>query len=116
MNNDCIFCKIVQRTIPAKWLYEDELIIAFPDINPQAPVHILVVPKVHIASLAQVRAEHEKALGRMLSVADRLAAENGSPEGCRVIINNRTIGHQEVFHLHMHIFGGEKPLGRMLSK
>lgn len=116
MQHDCIFCKIAHGVIPATLLYQDDWVAAFADINPIAPVHLLVVPKAHIASLAEVTAADEPALGRMLAVAHQLAAEHGSPEGCRVIINNGRIGQQEVPHLHMHVLGGSAPLGRMLAK
>lgn len=114
MDQNCIFCKIANGKVPATLLYEDDLIAAFPDINPVVATHILVVPKLHIATLAEVLPEHEAAMGRMVAVANRLAAENGSPEGCRVIINNRRIGRQEVLHVHMHVLGGSKPLGSIL--
>lgn len=112
--DNCIFCQIANGQIPAKLVYEDEWLAAFPDIKPQAAVHILVVPKKHVSSLADVNAEHEMMLGRLLCVANRIAIEQGSAEGCRVIINNGKIGQQEVPHLHMHVLGGNKPLGRML--
>lgn len=117
--NDCIFCKIAQKQIPAKILFEDEWVVAFPDINPQREVHILVIPKYHFSSLSDVvvdNREHQLIMGRMLQVADQLAVANGSTGGCRVVINNREIGHQEVKHLHMHILGGKTPVGAMLSK
>lgn len=112
----CIFCKIAQGDIPAKKVYEDEDIVAFPDIQPQRPVHILVVPKKHIESLAAVRPGDEVLLGRMLAVANRIATEQGSPDGFRVIINTGPIGGQEVMHLHMHVVGGQEPVGPMLKR
>jgi histidine triad (HIT) family protein len=113
---DCIFCKIVRGEIPAKRVYEDELILVFPDIQPQAPVHLLAIPKAHVATLYDASPEHEKAFGRLLAKAGSLARENGATEGFRTIVNTGKVGHQEVYHVHMHILGGPHPLGRMLSK
>ncbi|MDR3158574.1 MAG: histidine triad nucleotide-binding protein [Zoogloeaceae bacterium] len=113
---DCIFCKIAKGEIPSAKAYEDDLVYAFHDIHPLRPTHILVIPKEHIASLAETSAADEPVLGRLLSVAHRLAAENGSPEGFRAIINTGRIGGQEVPHLHLHIVGGETPVGPMLNK
>ena len=113
---DCIFCKIVRGEIPSRKVYEDEFVYAFHDIHPLRPVHLLVIPKRHIASLADVTADDEPALGRLLAVANHLARENGSPEGCRVIINSGMIGQQEVPHLHAHVVGGAVPVGPMLKR
>lgn len=114
--NDCLFCKIVRGEIPARKAFEDDLVIAFHDINPARPMHLLVVPKCHIESLQTVTAEDEPVLGRMLAVANRLATDNGSPGGFRVIINNGRIGGQEVPHLHAHLVGGPEPVGPMLKR
>ncbi len=113
---NCIFCKIVQGIIPSQKVYEDDLVFAFKDIHPQRPVHILVIPKRHITSLAHVSAEDEPVLGRILAVANQLAVEQGSPGGFRVIINTGTIGGQEVPHLHAHVVGGSEPVGPMLKR
>jgi histidine triad (HIT) family protein len=113
---DCIFCKIAAGEIPAKKCYEDELVVAFHDIHPLRPTHMLVIPRKHIASLAHVSAEDEPVLGRMLSVAQKLAAENGSSDGFRCIINTGRVGGQEVPHLHLHILGGSEPVGPMVTK
>lgn len=112
--DDCIFCKIVEGKIPSRKVYEDDDMLAFHDINPQAPVHFMIVPKKHLDSLAQASDEHALVLGRMLAVAGRLAREQGSPDGFRTIINTGRIGRQDVYHLHIHIIGGPNPLGRML--
>ena len=112
----CLFCRIVRGEIPAKKLYEDGEVVAFHDIRPQAPVHFLIIPKAHVASLYDAGPAHEPALGRMLAVAGRLAREAGAGEGFRSIINNGRIAHQEVYHLHMHVLGGPDPLGPMLSR
>lgn len=114
--DDCIFCKIVRGEIPSRKVYEDELVFAFHDIHPQRPTHILVVPRRHITSLAQVTPEDEPVLGRMLAVSQQLAAAHGSSDGFRNIINTGRVGMQEVPHLHMHIVGGSDPVGPMLKK
>jgi histidine triad (HIT) family protein len=113
---DCIFCKIVAGTIPSQKVYEDDEMLAFRDISPQAPVHFMIIPKTHVESLAQCGPEHAPVLGRMLAVAARLAREQGSPDGFRTIVNTGRIGRQDVYHLHIHILGGPDPLGRMLPK
>ncbi|MDR1648160.1 MAG: histidine triad nucleotide-binding protein [Zoogloeaceae bacterium] len=113
--SDCLFCKIVKGDIPSQKVYEDELVYAFHDIHPLCLTHVLVIPKKHIASLAAVTPEDEPVLGRLLSVAQKLAAENGSTDGFRAIINTGRIGGQEVPHLHMHILGGAEPVGRMVE-
>jgi len=113
---NCIFCKIVRGEILAKKIYEDAEVLAFPDIRPQAPVHLLVIPKVHIATLYDAGAAHHAALGKMLAVAGRLAREAGAADGFRTIINNGRVGHQEVYHVHMHVLGGPDPLGPMLAR
>jgi histidine triad (HIT) family protein len=111
--DNCIFCKIAAGLIPSRKVYEDEHIFAFHDINPWAPVHFLLIPKEHIASLAQVGPEHEAMLGRMLTLAPRLALEQGCnpyPEGgFRIVSNTGVEGGQEVQHLHLHVMGGARP-------
>ena len=111
---DCIFCKIVRGEIPSRKVYEDDDMLAFHDINPQAPVHFMIIPKDHVDSLAQVDGRHERVLGRMFAMAGRLAREQGSPEGFRTIVNTGRIGRQDVYHLHIHILGGTEPFGRMM--
>lgn len=108
--SDCIFCKIVGGEIPGKKLYEDDEMIAFHDIHPIAPVHFMLVPKAHIASLADCDSSHEGLLGRMLLLAPRLAREQGLDSGFRTMINTGKGGGQEVFHLHIHVFGGGSSL------
>lgn len=112
---DCLFCKIVRGEIPCSKVYEDEDILAFRDIHPQRPVHVLVVPKRHIASLATVVPEDAAVLGRILIKAGEIAKAEGSAGGFRVIINTGRIGGQEVDHLHAHIVGGPNPVGPMLQ-
>ncbi len=114
--DDCLFCRIARGEIPSRKAYEDEDVLAFHDINPARPVHLLVIPKRHITSLQTVTEADEPVLGRMLAVANKLANENGSPDGFRVIINNGWIGGQEVPHLHAHVVGGTVPVGPMLKR
>lgn len=114
--SDCIFCRIVRGEIPCRKVFEDDDVLVFHDIHPQAPVHLLVIPKQHIASLAEADIDDAPVLGKMLAVAGPLAREQGAADGFRTIINTGRVGGQEVYHLHMHIFGGPEPLGRMVSK
>ena len=102
---DCIFCKIVAGDIPAKKIYEDDDLIAFNDIKPHAKVHFLLVPKLHIATLADCDDMHQVLLGKLLLLAPKLAKEQGI-SGFKTLINNGREGGQEVFHLHAHVFGG----------
>jgi len=110
---NCLFCKIVEGTIPSRKVYEDDDILAFHDIHPWAPVHFLMVPKAHVASLAQVGPEHERLLGKMMTLAPKLALQEGCrayPEGGhRVVVNTGAEGGQEVHHLHIHVMGGPRP-------
>ena len=111
-----IFSKIIAREIPADIVYEDDLVLAFRDIAPQAPVHILIIPKKEIATVNDVSIGDEAALGRLLTVAAKIASDEGIAEsGYRLIVNCNEDGGQEVFHLHMHILGGRR-LGPMLAK
>jgi len=106
---NCLFCKIVAGQIPSRKVYEDDEILAFHDINPWAPVHILLIPKVHLPSLAQADMAHEAVLGRMTVLASRLMRELGVTNGFRTVINTGPDGGQEVYHLHMHVMGGPRP-------
>lgn len=110
-----IFKKIIDREIPADIVYEDDLCLAFRDINPQAPVHVLVIPKKEIVSLADLTEADEAAMGRCVVALSKIAAEEGLSGGYRMIVNCGDDGGQEVPHLHFHLVGGEK-MGRMLSK
>jgi histidine triad (HIT) family protein len=106
---DCIFCKIAQGTIPSKKIYEDDRVLAFHDIEPQAPVHMLVIPKKHIASMNEVEAADAELMGHMLLTAQRIAKEAGLEEsGYRIINNCGKNAGQLVFHIHFHVLGGEK--------
>ncbi len=115
MPHDTVFAKIVRRELPADIVYQDDLVTAFRDIHPQAPVHVLIVPNVVIPTAADVLPEHEPALGRMFTVARRIADELGLDQGYRLLVNCKDHGHQEVYHLHMHLLGG-RPLGPMLAR
>lgn len=110
---DCLFCKIIAGQIPSSKVYEDEDMLVFKDIHPAAPVHLLMVPKLHIASMAQVGAEQAPLLGRMLAKAPQLALDNGCnpyPQGgFRLMVNTGEEGGQEVHHLHIHLLGGPRP-------
>jgi len=103
---DCLFCKIAARTIPVTRLFEDEQMLAFPDINPQAPVHVLVIPKRHITSLAQTTADDAALLGHLLASATEIARHQGLANGYRLVINTGADGGQTVEHLHIHLLGG----------
>jgi len=109
---NCLFCKIVAGRIPARKVYEDDEIIAFHDINPWAPVHILLVPKAHIVSMAEVLPEHQAVLGKMMVLVAQLMRELGVTGGYRQVINTGRDGGQEVMHLHMHAMGGPRPWAR----
>lgn len=106
---NCLFCKIVAGQIPSRKAYEDDELLAFHDIHPSAPVHLLVIPKLHLASLADAGAEHQALLGRMLLLAPQLMAEAGVTGGFRTQINTGPDGGQEVMHLHLHVMGGPRP-------
>ena len=114
--SDCIFCKIVKGEIPSRKAYEDDDVLAFHDIHPAAPVHVLVIPKRHISTLADAGPGDEAVLGKILALTGRIAREQGSPEGYRTIINTGRIGGQDVYHLHVHVIGGPSPLPRMIAK
>ncbi|APV49746.1 histidine triad nucleotide-binding protein [Betaproteobacteria bacterium GR16-43] len=116
METDCIFCKIVEGKIPSRKVFEDDEVLAFHDINPLAAVHFMVIPKKHIASLSDAGPEDAAVLGKILTLAARLAREQGSPDGFRTIVNTGKIGRQDVYHLHVHIIGGPNPLPRMIAK
>ena len=106
---NCIFCKIALGQSPSRKVYEDDDILAFHDIAPWAPVHVLIIPKLHIASLADVQAEHAPLLGHMLALAPKLMKDLGVTNGFRTLINTGRDGMQEVYHLHMHVMGGPRP-------
>jgi histidine triad (HIT) family protein len=117
--DNCIFCKIAAKQIPASIVYEDDELLAFKDINPAAPVHLLIIPKLHLATLSDATDEHTGLLGKMLALVPKLAAEhdiavkvdaNGEQSGgFKTLINSGPDGGQEVHHLHLHLYGGPRP-------
>ena len=116
---NCLFCKIAAKTIPSSIVYEDADLLAFKDINPAAPVHLLVIPKLHVATLSDCDDSHTVLLGKMLALAPKLAAEHGCAVsydadgtpggGYKTLINSGPDGGQEVYHLHLHVYGGPRP-------
>lgn len=117
--DNCLFCKIAEKKIPSSIVYEDEDLLAFKDINPAAPVHLLVIPKKHFSSLSDCSANEAPLLGKMLALAPRLAEESGCAVGYdadgmptggyKTLINSGPNGGQEVYHLHLHVIGGPHP-------
>ncbi|CFX99237.1 Histidine triad (HIT) protein [Syntrophomonas zehnderi OL-4] len=106
---DCLFCKIVQKELPAEVVYEDDQILAIKDIDPAAPVHLLLIPKMHIASLNEIHNEHLELMGRLQMIASQLAKELGIAEkGYRLVNNCGSWGGQAIFHLHYHLLGGKE--------
>ena len=106
---NCLFCKIVAGQIPSKKAYEDEEILAFHDIHPWAPVHILIIPKRHITSMVDVTMDDQALLGKMMAISPKLMAELGVTNGYRHVINTGRDGLQEVMHVHLHVMGGPRP-------
>ncbi len=104
--SDCIFCKIIEKELPSDMLYEDDDLVVFRDINPQAPVHILFVPKKHIAMPVDVKKEDEAVLGKIFRIAAEMAEKEGVADNYRILVNNGAKAGQEVFHLHIHLLGG----------
>ena len=115
-DSNCVFCKIVRGELPSRKVYEDDDLLAFHDIQPWAPVHFMLIPKKHIASLYDVTPEDAPAMGRILTLAGRLAREQGAVDGFRTIVNTGRVGHQDVKHVHVHVLGGPDSLGPMLPR
>ena len=108
--SDCLFCKIVAGDIPAELVHDDDRVVAFRDINPQAPTHVLIIPREHIATINDLDAEHEPLIGALYSAAKKIAAAEGlSDDGYRVVMNCNEGAGQSVFHIHLHLLGG-RPL------
>ena len=105
---DCIFCKIANKEINSDIVYEDDRVVAFNDINPHAPVHILVIPRKHIVGVAEARDEDAELMGHLQLVAARLAKEKGVAEGYRIVVNSGPLAGQSVMHLHYHLLGGRR--------
>ncbi|HEX8873458.1 MAG TPA: histidine triad nucleotide-binding protein [Nitrosospira sp.] len=112
--DDCIFCKIARGEIPSRKIYEDTDVLAFHDIHPAAPVHFMLIPKLHIGSLAEAGDGHRDLLGNMMVLIPRLALEQGCTDGFRTIINTGHVGGQEIHHLHIHVIGGRERLPGMI--
>ncbi|MCS6802279.1 MAG: histidine triad nucleotide-binding protein [Chloroflexota bacterium] len=109
---DCLFCKIIAGEIPSRMAYQDERVVAFHDIAPQAPVHILIVPREHLSGLSALTADHGPLLGAIHAAANTVAQQHGIAEtGYRLVVNNGPHSGQTIFHLHYHLLGGA-PLGR----
>jgi len=107
--NDCLFCKIVKREVPASIVYEDDRVLAFNDINPQAPTHILVIPKQHVATLNDLSPDHDAMVGELVRRAAAIAKDRGlSAGGFRTVFNTNREAGQTVFHVHLHLIGGRR--------
>jgi histidine triad (HIT) family protein len=113
-DSNCIFCKIVRGELPSRKIYEDADIVAFHDIQPLAPVHFMLVPRKHIATLYDATADDAPVLGKILALTGRLAREQGAGDGFRTIVNTGRVGRQDVKHVHVHVLGGPQPLGPMM--
>ena len=113
---NCVFCKIVRGEIPSRKVYEDADILAFHDIQPVAPVHFMVVPKKHVASLYELTPEDAPVMGRIMTLAGKLAREQGAEDGFRTIVNTGRVGRQEVPHVPLQVIGGPEPLGPMVLR
>lgn len=106
---DCLFCKIINKDIPSDVVYEDEDVLAFNDINPQAPIHVLIIPKKHIATINDANDEDEKSLGKIILTAKKIAAKLGvNDNGYRLVYNVNQDGGQEVYHIHLHLLAGRQ--------
>ena len=105
---DCVFCKIVNGEIPSKKAYEDDSVLAFYDIQPQTPVHIVIIPKAHIENMDGINQENSGVIAHIFEVIPKIAAENNLSDGYRVVSNCKEAAGQSVFHLHFHILGGKK--------
>lgn len=108
--SDCLFCKIIKGDIPTETVYEDELFIAIKDIYPKADVHLLILPRLHVASLNELDSSHDALIAHMLRKLPQVAKQQGLDNGFRTIINTGPGGGQEVYHLHLHLLGGERDL------
>ncbi len=106
MDKQCIFCRIAAREIPARVVHEDPEIVAFEDANPQAPTHVLVIPREHVPMAIDLRLEHASLVGRLVLVAAEIARARGLEQGFRLVVNNGAAAGQTVYHLHVHLLGG----------
>jgi histidine triad (HIT) family protein len=106
MSSDCIFCRIVAGEVPAKFVHQDDEVVAFEDVNPQAPTHCLVIPREHVPSALDVAERHAALLARIFAVAQKIARERKLENGFRIVVNNGPEAGQTVYHLHFHVIGG----------
>ena len=107
MSDDCLFCKIAAGDIPATIVHQDDDVVAFEDLNPQAPTHVIIIPRQHIATANDLEPEHETLFGKLATTAKAIAAERGfAGKGYRLVMNCNSAGGQTVFHIHMHLLGG----------
>ena len=113
---NCIFCKIVRGEVQGEKVYEDADVLAFHDIHPVAPVHFLLIPKKHVATMYDLSAEDAPVMGKIMTLAARLAREQGAGDGFRTIVNTGRVGRQEVQHVHVHVIGGPETLGPMILR
>ena len=105
--SNCLFCKIIEKQVPAKIMYEDDLCLAFEDVNPQAPVHVLVIPKKHIPTLLDLNEQDNNLMGHLIGISNKIARDKGIAErGFRLIINCNPESGQTVYHIHLHVIGG----------
>lgn len=116
MADDCIFCKIARGEIPSGKVYEDDEVLAFHDIKPLAKVHFMLIPKEHIPSMAELTDEHRDVMGKIMTLIPRLAREQGCDDGFRTIVNTGKHARQDVYHLHVHVIGGETLPGMIVRK
>lgn len=105
-NSDCLFCKIIQGELPSEQVYNDDQVVVFRDINPKAPVHLLMVPREHIISLTELEEKHNNLIAHMMHLLPKIATQQGLHKGFRTVINTGPGGGQIVFHLHIHLLGG----------
>jgi histidine triad (HIT) family protein len=105
--SDCLFCNIAQGTVPSDIVYEDDQVVVFKDIYPKADVHLLIIPRIHIGSLNELNHSHDAVVAHMMRLLPKLAKDQGLDSGFRTIINTGPGGGQEVYHLHMHVLGGD---------
>ena len=113
---NCIFCKLVRGEIPCKKVFEDADVLAFHDIQPVAPVHFMLVPKKHVATMYDLTPDDAPVMGKIMTLAGRLARELGAGDGFRTIVNTGRVGRQEVQHVHVHVIGGPETLGPMILR
>ena len=113
---NCIFCKLVRGEIPCKKVFEDADVLAFHDIQPVAPVHFMLIPKKHVATMYDLTPDDAPVMGKIMTLAGRLARELGAGDGFRTIVNTGRVGRQEVQHVHVHVIGGPETLGPMIVR